>query len=81
MKAVCNGFLLDESRGEFKNDQGETIAYHSARIYNTDENRIMKVKIGENSNALPEPQVNCEFEFDVQVAEKFTRVIFVGYSL
>lgn len=35
MKAVCNGFLLDESKGEFKNDQGETIAYHSARIYNT----------------------------------------------
>ena len=51
MKAVCNGFLLDESKGEFKNDQGETIAYHSARIYNTDENRVMKVKIGDNSNA------------------------------
>lgn len=81
MKAVCNGFLLDESQGEFKNEQGETIAYHSARIYNTDESRVMKVKIGENSNALPEPQVNCEFEFDVQVAEKFTRVLYVGYSL
>lgn len=81
MQAVCNGFLLDESKGDFVAEDGRKVSYHKARFYNVDDAKIFKATISDGSDALPEPQVHCQLAFDVNAGEKFCKLTYLGYQL
>ncbi len=76
-----NGFLLDESMGEFLANDGRIVQYHNARFYDNDERKLVKVSIPENHNALPEQQVNCVVILRVKAGEKFCKLEFDSYEL
>ncbi len=81
MNAVCNGYLLDESKGDFIAEDGRKVSYHKARFYNLDEAKIFKASVTDSSDALPEPQVHCLLSFDVVAGEKFCKLNYDGFQL
>ncbi|MEE0705825.1 MAG: hypothetical protein UCH28_05505 [Adlercreutzia sp.] len=81
MLTTCKGYLLDESKGEFVAEDGRKISYHSARFYDLDSRKIVKAKVSDDSNALPEEQVHCSLTFLVNAGEKFCNLVYSGYEL
>lgn len=74
-----NGFLLDESSGEFKSDDGRDVKYHNARFYDTDDKTIFKASVNPKAT-LPEPQQQCVLVFSVLAGERYCKLRYESYE-
>lgn len=76
-----HGFLLDENKGSFVNESGQTIDYHKARFYDTDEKNVFKCSVDDSRGmVLPESQVPCKLRFEVSAGEKFCKLTYAGFE-
>ena len=75
------GFLLDESEGEFVDKQdGRKVKYHHARIFDTADKNLFKVGVPDDSDPLPETNVPGIFTVEVIAGEKFCRLRYKSFK-
>lgn len=68
--------LLDEKRGSFNSDDGRTVEYHNARFFDTANKTVFKANIAKSAT-LPEPTIVKDVVFELQLGEKFTKLVYL----